>query len=104
MKALFLESRAAAQITMYADEIDLDADGLAEMLENAYKYGRKYPNNFRWVDGINYNDWWVTMCLKDDSHKSMDVNCLMAWASTPEGHAFWKNINRYKPEGGEEED
>ncbi|SPF82086.1 hypothetical protein [Pseudomonas phage GP100] len=94
MKALFLESYAAGQITAYARAKDLDAE---ELLQLAYDYGRVYPNQLYSGSVEEYSELWVNLCLGNDSHKDVTVNTLIRWAPTPEGAIFWASVNHYKP-------
>lgn len=94
MYALFLESKAAQQIDAYVAENGGDAE---EIKQKAYHYS---TNTKDIVYGRGktleaQSSWWVNRCLKDDSHKNLDINSLFTWHETEEGKPFWLKINKY---------
>ena len=106
MKALFLESRAAAEVRHYAanhPEVDVQ-----ELLDRTYLRGLESNSGDGWTpnkepseeDAQVYSDWWVTRCLQNDSHKEVDIDQLFCWDETEEGEDFWQEVS--KREHGEE--
>lgn len=90
MYALFLETEAAAQIDRYAADNGLDAEAIkqrayAESLKQRRSYGRGETEE-------DASNWWVERCLKDDSHKVIDVDACFTWSSSVEGHNYWRTI------------
>lgn len=101
MYALFLESKAAAQVRAFAAARAIGEVETEVLLLTCYKHGKDHANHFQFVHGDDsYDDWWVNMCLDGDSHKYMCINQLITWAETPEGKPFWREVNQY---GGNEE-
>lgn len=85
MYALFLETRAAAQCDQYAQRKGIDAE---ELKIRAYSYSGLGAR-------VKYDDnWWVSRCLDNDSHKELDIMYLFTWNKTPEGTALWSSVNR----------
>lgn len=87
MRALFDESKAAAQCKAYAIARGLDVNDLLNLCYQRTRDQRERA-------GINADDWWVKLCLKDDGHKDIDINGGFIWKDTPEGHNFWREISR----------
>lgn len=101
MYALFLESRAAEEVRLYANnhpEVDVE-----ELLARTYqrnKESRLSDDGFTPKEGPysedqnkKFDDWWVKWCLQDDKHKSFDIDKLFCWGETVEGHDFWEGVS-----------
>lgn len=89
MYELFLETEACEEIDNWAAENNVDAEPIKQA---CYRNAREYllkPDN---RSDNAWNDWWVSRCLKNDSHKAQTVDSLMLWEDTPEGHEYWKKI------------
>lgn len=83
MYALFLETEAASQIDRFVAANGGDAEDIKQ---------KCYANS---VDQGKNENWWVTKCLKGDSHKEYDVNILIDWEETPEGINYWCGVDDY---------
>lgn len=90
MYELFLETKACEEIDKWAAENNVEADPIKQACyKNARTYLFKHKPDQTDAD---WNDWWVSRCLKDDSHKVQTVDSLMIWVETPEGHEYWSDI------------
>lgn len=98
MYALFLETEAAQQIDRYAQDKGVDAEEIKrKCYANAREYLTKcYANKI--VDGSDgsWDNFWINDCLKDDAHKRWDIDSIMFWFKTPEGHVYWKSIHHWE--------
>lgn len=93
MYALFLETEAAAQIDRYVADKGGDAEAIkqrayAESLKQRRHYGRGNTEE-------EASNWWVERCLKDDSHKVIDINACFTWFQSVEGQGYWSNIHTH---------
>lgn len=101
MYALFLESKAAREVRDYVihhPEIELE-----ELLQRTYLRGQQAMAGDGWTPKVDdftpeevkeYEDWWVSGCLRDDAHVRYDVDMLFCWGETPEGGDFWEEVSR----------
>jgi hypothetical protein len=108
MYALFLESRAADEVRSYIEHHP--AMDLEELLARTYSRNKEGfltkdwgpPNKgpYSEEEEKRFNDYWVGMCLDDDSHKEMDIDSLFCWGDTEEGHEFWSAVSRRDEDDG----
>lgn len=90
MYELFLETKACEEIDNWAADNNVDAEPIKQA---CYKNARKYKLcHVADASDNDWNDWWVSRCLKNDSHKAQTVDSLMIWGDTPEGHEYWSAI------------
>lgn len=100
MYALFLESYAARQVDEYCRRKGLNADEVKKSLyRNGFEYKCfAYARRDRLIKAPlyvaeEYDNYWVTKCFAEDSHKHVDVDQMCCWEDTPEGGDFWRTIN-----------
>ncbi|SPF82087.1 hypothetical protein [Pseudomonas phage GP100] len=89
MKVLFLESKAAGQCLRYAKAHGWDEARTQDLLDRCYNNTATCMEK---RSAMNADDWWVSKCLLEDSHKTLTLNALFSWAGSPEGDEYWRRI------------
>lgn len=92
MYDIFLETLACQQIDRYAKVNDLSVEEAEDIKRNCYDNSNKYHNLLCQESIDNY---WINLCLNNDSHKNKCVDTLMLWLETPEGEDFWCDVSDY---------
>ena len=88
MYNLFLETRAAAQVSEWCRRKEIDD---AELLQSAYNNACKCD---MWAnDPGGFSGFLVARALQD-RHRDIDIDYSFMWANTPEGKDFWRKVNR----------
>ncbi|MNV80084.1 hypothetical protein D3C71_1736650 [compost metagenome] len=83
MIKIFLESKAAAQISAYGAAHGWDDKQVSETIFNAYSHSCEQDDDFP--------HRVVSKDLKGELNH-LDIDVIMSWADTPEGSDFWANI------------
>ncbi|MNX54208.1 hypothetical protein D3C86_849260 [compost metagenome] len=86
---LFLETRAAAQITAYGAENGWDDERVSEVIRSAYEHACEQADD---GDKRLFDKRLVAADLKGQVY-DLDIDTIMSWADTPEGGDFWQEIN-----------
>lgn len=94
MYALFLETEASKQIDRYVAAKGGDADAIkmkCYINAQACRLDREEDKSQQ-----AWDNWWVSRCLKGDSHQHESIDSLMIWKDTPEGHEYWFAIYNFE--------
>lgn len=97
MYALFLETKAARQIEDYAKQEELGQEWVELYQKRAYEEAIAYYSQYNFDPSGRtkeevYSNYLVSKCLKEDSHKEIDIDQLFTWHLSKEGANFWEKI------------